>query len=154
MPTCQQLCCKLFHPPHAQLDYSFAPSFISVEPGLLWQTLSARWVDTFESHYICLLWSTNRKVPMTLHRARSEPYSGSKQMHHACRDVPARRHAATGKLVRGSLVAPLPLTLSLMLLRIERPTRSGKAPRQHGRADVHLDLGGLKILASLHLLLA
>ena len=35
------------------LTASFAPSFISVEPGLLWQTLSARWVDTFESHYSC-----------------------------------------------------------------------------------------------------
>ena len=33
------------------LTASSAPNFILIGPGLVWHTLPARWVDTFESHY-------------------------------------------------------------------------------------------------------
>ena len=33
------------------LTASSAPNFILIGPGLVWQTLPAGWVDTFESHY-------------------------------------------------------------------------------------------------------
>ena len=35
---------------------SSAPIFILIGPGLVWQTLPAGWVDTFESHYIAVKW--------------------------------------------------------------------------------------------------
>ena len=39
------------------LTASAAPNFILIGPGLVWQTLPAGWVDTFESHYsTCLYW--------------------------------------------------------------------------------------------------
>ena len=34
------------------LTASSAPNFILIGPGLVWQTLPAGWVDTFESHYM------------------------------------------------------------------------------------------------------
>ena len=36
------------------LTASSTPNFILIGPGLVWQTLPAGWVDTFESHYMQL----------------------------------------------------------------------------------------------------
>ena len=34
------------------LTATSAPNFILIGPGLVWQTLPAGWVDTFERHYM------------------------------------------------------------------------------------------------------
>ena len=54
MPTCQKLLLSPYLLMLLTQTASSPPNFILIGAGLVWQTLPAGWVHTFESHYTML----------------------------------------------------------------------------------------------------